>query len=1178
MAAPLLLHLWALTATAISPGVGDLPRELERPATSAPDFDREVRPILSEHCFACHGPDEGSRKSGLRLDTPEGAFADLGGGLHPVVAGDLEASEIWDRITTDDPGDLMPPPETGKEIDAAEREVLRRWIESGATWEGHWAWEAPSRPEVPSAGAAWAQNPIDAFIAEGLDAASLEPAPAADRASLLRRVTLDLTGMPPTPEELDAFLADEDEGALERVLDRLFASPRYGEHLGRIWLDAARYADTHGLHLDNLRLMWPYRDWVIDAYNRNLPFDQFTIEQLAGDLLPDATEEQRIASGFNRCNPTSAEGGMIAEEYLSIYAKDRTDTTATVFLGVSMGCAQCHDHKYDPFTQRDYYSMLGFFNSLTEEASDRNITNPVPFVRVADEEARAELAALDARIDELAAALEAPMPEVDADQVRWEQAWTEELAGRWLIVSPSSATSSGGSTLELRGDQSILVTGTNPARDVYEVEFSVREERITALRLEALAHESLIGGLPGRAVNGNFVMTGVEVAAAPRAGGEWEEVTLSQATAQWSQQDGYPVTDALDNQPGGGWGGLGRKGNRDAAFAPVEPFGFEGGTRVRVRLRFESVHAQHAIGHFRLAISEDPSLLASAAGEWWLAERQALSGARADANAPHPFTGGIDLRAESDGKPTWARKPDFGDGAIHMFPPTIGSYYLTRTWAVPSAREVEISFGSDDGARVFVNGARAFANPAARGVAADQDKFRLQLEQGLNTILVEVNNYGGATGFYWRVVGEAEGDLPASVALTLASPAAERSQPEQAELKDVFRREFAPQWIAVRDELADSRTRRTQLEGGLPTTMVSQERMDRRPARVLMRGAYDSPGEEVQPDDPASLMPLPSDAPRNRLGLAQWLVSGENPLTARVVVNRHWQRLFGTGLVKTSEDFGIQGERPSHPELLDWLAVELVESGWDLQHLQRLMIGSATYQQASVTTPAKLERDPRNRLLSRGARFRLDAEVIRDQALEVSGLLVDEVGGPSVRPYQPAGLWKAVGYSSSNTVQFRQDPGEANYRRSLYTFWKRTSAPPNLVIFDAPSRETTCVRRERTNTPMQALVLLNDPQFVEFAHAFARRILGEAPEADAERVAWAWRMLTGRAPSEAESGAVLGLLEEARAHFASDPEGAADLLRVGATPFEGGDRAAELAAWSVIASTLFNLDEVVTHS
>jgi hypothetical protein len=318
MAAPLLLHLWALTATAISPGVGDLPRELERPATSAPDFDREVRPILSEHCFACHGPDEGSRKSGLRLDTPEGAFADLGGGLHPVVAGDLEASEIWDRITTDDPGDLMPPPETGKEIDAAEREVLRRWIESGATWEGHWAWEAPSRPEVPSAGAAWAQNPIDAFIAEGLDAASLEPAPAADRASLLRRVTLDLTGMPPTPEELDAFLADEDEGALERVLDRLFASPRYGEHLGRIWLDAARYADTHGLHLDNLRLMWPYRDWVIDAYNRNLPFDQFTIEQLAGDLLPDATEEQRIASGFNRCNPTSAEGGMIAEEYLSI--------------------------------------------------------------------------------------------------------------------------------------------------------------------------------------------------------------------------------------------------------------------------------------------------------------------------------------------------------------------------------------------------------------------------------------------------------------------------------------------------------------------------------------------------------------------------------------------------------------------------------------------------------------------------------------------------------------------------------------------------------------------------------------------------------------------------------------------------------------------------------------------
>ena len=1145
----------------------------------APDFDREVRPILSEHCFACHGPDEAARESGLRLDTPEGAFGDLGGGAHAVVAGDLEASELWDRVLSDDPSDVMPPPETGKEIDAEEREVLRRWIEAGAPWEGHWAWEAPQRPEPPSAGEGWGTNAIDAFIAARREEAGLEPAAPADRATLLRRITLDLTGMPPTPEELDAFLADQEEGALDRVLDRLFASPRYGEHLGRIWLDAARYADTHGLHLDNLRLMWPYRDWVIDAYNRNLPFDQFTIEQLAGDLLPDATEEQRIASGFNRCNPTSAEGGMIAEEYLSIYAKDRTDTTSTVFLGVSMGCAQCHDHKYDPFTQRDYYSMLGFFNSLTEEASDRNITNPVPFVRVADGDARAEMASLDARIEELAAALEAPMPEVDADQARWEAAWTEELAARWLIVSPASATSTGGSTLEIRNDQSVLVTGENPARDVYEVEFAVPEEHITALRLEALAHESLVGGLPGRAVNGNFVMTGVEVAAAPRDGSaDWIEVPLAQATAQWSQQNGYPVTDALDNQPGGGWGALGRKGDRDAAFAPVEPFGYAGGTRVRVRLRFESVHSQHAIGHFRLAISEDPALLASAAGDWWVSTRQPLSGARSDADASHPFEAGIDLRATADGKPLWTRDASIQDGVIKMLPAQTGSFYLTRTWAVPSAREVKISLGSDDGVRVFVNGARAFANPAARGVQADQDRFQLSLAKGVNEVLVEINNYGGATGLYWNVLGEADGDLPAAVALTLASPPSERSEPEQEQLRDVFRREFAPQWIAVRDELASTRTRRTQLENGLPTTMVSQERMDRRPARVLMRGAYDSPGEEVQPNVPTSLVPLPADAPRNRLGLAQWLVSGENPLTARVVVNRHWQRLFGTGLVKTSEDFGIQGERPSHPELLDWLAVELVESGWDLQHLQRLMLTSATYGQASTTTPEKLEVDPENRLLARGARFRLDAEVIRDQALQVSGLLVDELGGPSVRPYQPAGLWKAVGYSSSNTVQFRQDPGEANYRRSLYTFWKRTSAPPNLVIFDAPSRETTCVRRERTNTPMQALVLLNDPQFVEFARALARRILSEAPEADPERVAWAWRRLTGRAPESAETEALLGLLEEARAHFESDPEGAADLLRVGATPFEGGERAAETAAWTVLASTLFSLDEVVTHS
>jgi uncharacterized membrane protein len=507
----------------------------------------------------------------------------------------------------------------------------------------------------------------------------------------------------------------------------------------------------------------------------------------------------------------------------------------------------------------------------------------------------------------------------------------------------------------------------------------------------------------------------------------------------------------------------------------------------------------------------------------------------------------------------------------------LGSFYLTRTLYLPSARNLRFGLGSDDGLRVFLDNTRVFAKHVMRGNAVDQDFLELEVKAGEHQLLLEINNHGGASGFAWRLVEQSPSELSPATALTLASPASERRPEEQTELRELFRRQHAPEWIALRDKRDAARADGEKLITTLPTSMVSEELAKARPARILMRGAYDRPGDTVQPNTPTFLPPMPASAPQNRLGLAQWLVADNNPLAARVVVNRHWQRIFGIGIVKTSEDFGTQGERPVHPKLLDWLAVELHEHDWNLQHLQRLIVTSATYRQSSIVGQEKLTQDPNNRLISRGARFRLDGEILRDQALMVSGLLVEKIGGPPVKPYQPGGLWKAVGYSRSNTVNFTQDKGEANYRRSLYTFWKRTSAPPNLTIFDAPSRESTCVRRERTNTPMQALALLNDPQYVEFSREFARRILAHGGEDDLAKLRFAFKSLTSRLPNQSESTLLLQLLAEAREHFLADAEGAATLLTVGATPLTNSDHAPEIAAWTVLASTLFSLDEVITR-
>ncbi|MGK0217389.1 MAG: hypothetical protein ACI9HE_000866 [Planctomycetota bacterium] len=1142
------------------------------------DFARDVLPILSENCFACHGPDQQQRKAGLRLDTPEGPRAELKGGEHAVVPGDRDASELWHRVSASDDSDLMPPENSGKQLKPEEIALLGRWIEEGAGWSQHWAFVAPEAPALPAVQQAdWVRQPLDQFVLAALEARGLAPKPEAERSVLARRAALALTGMPLTLDQLDAFLVDKSEDAFERLVDDLIASPRYGEHMARYWLDAARYADTHGLHLDNLRTMWPWRDHVVRVLNEGQPFDQFTIEMLAGDLLEGASDDQVIASGFNRNNPSSAEGGMIAEEYRSIYAKDRTDTTSTIWMGLTMGCAKCHDHKYDPLSTRDYYSLYAFFDELGDEASDRNITNPVPFVRAMNTQERGELAVIEAGLTGKRAELDAPMPEVDASQALWSTSLLNTLQERWLVLSLESATSREGTQLDIRADQSAHASGPAAAKDIYTLTAFAGEQSITALRLEALT-SAADQKLPGRAVNQNFVLSRVTVEAWPAGHPELAKaVPLVHAVAT-HDQDRYPITGVLDKDPETGWGALGKQGDRAAAVFFREPIGWSAGTVLRVNLEFESQHAAHTFSGVRLSISEDPNLLVLP----WRNDSWQLSGPTdsSDARGAYGRITHVDAPQDSSWKPV----EDSTDAKVHMLPDTSGVYWLRRNIHVPLAVLANAQLGSDDAIRVWVNGKEVHKNPAARGVALGQDQAVLPLRAGDNEVLMAIVNYGGAAGFAFSLDPRQDGldaapgrlGLPHDLSLALAASDVQLSDSHKARLKQRYRSTHAPAWIALFEDVQAREAARTAFEAALPTTLVSGSAMASRDAFILMRGQYDKPGDKVQANTPASLPPMPADAPRNRLGLARWLVDPAHPLTARVTVNRHWQRFFGTGLVKTAGDFGVQGEQPINPDLLDHLATSFVADGWDMKALHKRLVTSASFRQASNVDASLLGVDPANRLLARGPRYRLDGEVLRDQALHLSGLMAERLGGPSVKPYQPSGVWFAVGYSGSNTVRFVQDEGDNNWRRSLYTFWKRTAPPPNLAIFDAPSRESCTVRRERTNTPLQALVLMNDRQFVEMARAFAARTLREGGESDTERATWAFRSATSRTPEADELSELIGLLADARAHFQDDPEGAAALRSVGDADVSLELDAGEHAAFTLLTSLILNLDETVT--
>lgn len=1003
------------------------------------DFSRDIRPILSNNCFKCHGFDENERQAELRLDLAEGALAELPSGERAIVPGDAAASALVERIESTDPDLRMPPASTNKTLTPQEIELLKRWIDEGGEYRGHWSFIAPQPVEPPAvAHESHVRNPIDRFILARLEKEGLEPSPPADKITLLRRVTLDLTGLPPTLAEVDAFLADESDDAYEKVVERLLASPRYGEHMARYWLDNARYGDTHGLHLDNERSMWPYRDWVIGAFNQNKPFDQFTIEQLAGDLLPDATLEQRVATGFNRCNVSTSEGGSIDEEVLVRYAVDRVETTSTVWMGLTTGCAVCHDHKYDPITQREFYQLFAFFNGVAEKAMDGNIATPPPILPTPKPEHTAQQQELHAAVSAVDAQIAAELAKIE---------YVEPLGAH--LASPDRH--------EFVWIDDDLPAGAKPSADdggwqwVSQLDRPVYSgQRATIRKAEGLKQHYFTEADPPLVLGAGdtlFAYVYLDPQDPPKAimlqfnDGNWEH------RAVWGE----------DVIPFGSTGSASKQ-----ILGPLP----ETGKWVRLEVEASTVGFQ--------------------------------SGAKINGWA---FT-------QHDGMALWDRAGVF-----------------TRT---PQAGQLWTSLAAWEAAH--------------RGHSATE--------------------------------------LPRPVKDAL-KPDADKRTPEQAALaRNYFleraytgtRELFAP----LHQQKSNLEQQLAELDKAIPRTLVMADMEEPRETHMLIRGAYDKKGDKVELGVPAALPPLADDAPRNRLGLAQWLVDPSHPLTARVAVNRYWQQYFGTGLVKTSEDFGSQGEWPSHPALLDWLANEFVRSGWDIKQMQRLIVTSNTYRQSSRVTPELFERDPENRLLARGPRYRVDAEMVRDAALAVSGLLVERIGGPSVKPYQPEGLWEAVAFVSSNTSAFKRDDGDALYRRSMYTFWKRTCPPPSLLTFDAPSRETCTVRRARTNTPLQALVLMNDEQYVEAARKLAERIMIEGGSSPPDRAGYGFRLATGRPPEPDELEVLVRSFEANLADYRAGVEAAKQLLSIGEAPRNESLEPGELAAWTMVANLILNLDETVT--
>ncbi len=1025
------------------------------------EFNRDIRPILSDKCFACHGPDEKKRLTKLRLDTEQGAFADLGGGRFAILPGDPQQSELVNRITTDIEVQRMPPTYSGKQLNQEEIDLIRQWVSQGARWQKHWAFIPPERPELPQLeDNGWARNGLDHFVLQRLEKEGLDPSPAADPATLIRRMTLDLTGLPPTPAEVDAFLTDSSPDAYEKVVDRLLQSPRYAEKMASRWLDAARYADTNGYQTDAERSMWRWRDWVINAFDQNMPFDQFTIEQIAGDMLPDATLDQKIASAFNRNHRGNGEGGIVPEEYAVEYVVDRVETTSTVWLGLTTGCARCHDHKYDPIKQKDFYRLFSYFNNVPERGRAFKYGNSAPFIPAPTPAQLKELEQLEGKLAEAQNKYEALGPEIEELRQTWEASAAQSTILDWSF------------------DQDLLLR--------YPL-------------------DGTLGGRPGGSKDGKSV-----------------QVRLV---------DGMPHF-----VPGRLGAAASFDGKRFLEFGDVAQFGF-----------FD----QFSFSVWLYPTAPDGPILGRNIQNPEVGE--------------HGFKGyGLYLR----------------EGRVQL---NLVTRWLDDSLRVETAEPLELSRwhhvaatydGSrvSDGARIYVNG-----KPSALNILLDLPNQDFRLPDPLRIGGAGDRRFSGLIDdvrIYSEVLSPREVAVIAlakSVSELAALPPGSRTQSQSDKLLWCFLDQYTPPHIhRPWRQLQDLHRQKRDLLRSFPTVMVMKEGKTR-DTFVLVRGAYDKPGEKVLPGVPAFLPQLNQDWENNRIGLARWLVAPENPLTARVTVNRFWQTYFGVGLVKTAEDFGSQGEWPLHLELLDWLATEFVASGWDMKALQKKIVMSATYRQSSKLLPELLKRDPENRLLARGPRFRLPAEVVRDQALAVSGLLVEQMGGPSVKPYQPAGLWSEL---SSN--RYQRGEGSDLYRRSLYTFWKRTSAPPFMTTFDSSQRETCSVRQMRTNTPLQALNLMNDVAYVEASRVLAERMMAEAGEAASQRIAFAHRLLTARAPRPQEAKILLEGYQHYLRGYREDRQAALELVSQGELPRNPALDVAELASYTMVASLILNLDEAVT--
>ena len=1408
------------------------------------DFLRDVRPILAQHCYECHGPDGEQRKGDLRLDVKHEAFAKFED-YAIIVPGDSKESELVRRIVSKDPDEVMPPPKADDKLKPAEVETLRKWIDEGANWTEHWAFVAPTRPATPPVqDRDWGKNAIDAFILARLEKKGLRPSAEATRHAWLRRVTFDLIGMPPTPKEIDTFVRDTSADAYAKVVDRLLADERYGERMASDWLDVARYADSSGYQRDSSRQAWKWRDWVINAYNKNMPFDQFTIEQLAGDLLDNATLEQKIATGFNRNHPVNTEAGEELDEYRSAYVIDRVHTTATTWLGLTVACAQCHDHKYDPISQKEFYSFYGFFNSIKEKDSARG-RNPKPAIAAPGPGDLAKLRDMEHRIAMLKQRLEQDDPITDIFQTKWEEKTRERIGGaiQWTTLKPTEFMARYGSRLTLQEDGSVLATGPTPSRDTYDLVYRPGKRKIEALRIEVLPDPSLPTGASGRAADGRFILSKL-TSHLTSVSDSSDPPLIAYATAQADinqERDAdehyltainpgtFEASIALESSSTGGSSGRGGRGGwsiagderkqpREAVLVPQEPLKANTMSILRLTLEHNSRSKfKSLIGRFRISITDDPrireQLVPLAKSNWrtigpfpaktteeafatvfgpekelkkalWKkkhnqpivvvekpsAKPSSKSGApstskpgmstpdsksatkptgesksegkategKATEGKPtpaKPSTGKpsgkpskagkkpgqgpgkpsskdspVASKGESSKKPeakqepakprprpmrlAWTEQRTWRDGRAQTVTVTgpAAATYISRKIETNKPRTARITLRGGVGAKVWVNGnvvgtfapedkPAAAAKPATPSLppgvdpanidpavlqmfsqsrlarsTAKEHELHIGLQEGENHLVVKLiaagakpsssrrgsssNNNSqspqpassmsrgrssGGTQFTFTITPEGDDvldyetllavrarndDLPSAIAVDAVSLAkATASKPKSEKKKKLTpaerRAKVTRMWYrsnidvagkVLAGELRKLERDKATFEAKLPSALVMEELDTPRVTDVFIRGDYRNRGDKVAVGTPSMLPPMPKNLPINRLGLARWLVSGKHPLTARVTVNRAWQQFFGRGIVSTAEDFGIRGAPPTHPKLLDFLAIEFVTSKWDLKKLHRLIVLSATYRQNAFSSKEALAKDPNNTMLARGPHQRLSAEMVRDQAMAVSGLIKQKIGGESVRPFQPAGLWRAT----LGSGRWSESKGDDKYRRGLYTYWKRGVPYPSFMAFDSSKRETCTVTRSNTTTPLQALVTLNDPVYAEAGRHLGKRLLKEGGKDDKSRIAFGFKLVASRDPDRREVDILNKLLGDLRKVYSSDENAAKEVLGLAEPKKSSGGRSsgrsrtatktlekkpakkgkdepkpAEAAAWAQMGCTLLNLEAAI---